>query len=148
MFQSGCTTKVKGQAGIYPVACGSGRSLCRWLHLCAPSGVSPGSGLPMTGIKVAIFHDTARTLPLLKLKLYFNWFVLTNFSLSKLVKAQSYEALTMTEQRWQWEFRGITSLFFNQNASLLCMNHLRSKCQLEGTREQILLAEAQLAKCP
>lgn len=111
MFQSGCTTKVKGQAGIYPVACGSGRSLCRWQHLYAPSGVSLGSGLPATGIRVAIFHDTASTFLLLKLKLYFNWFVLTNFSLSQLVKAQRYEALTMTEQRWPWEFRGITSLF-------------------------------------
>lgn len=148
MFQSGCTTKVKGQAGIYPVACGSGRSLCRWQHLYAPSGVSLGSGLPATGIRVAIFHDTASTFLLLKLKLYFNWFVLTNFSLSQLVKAQRYEALTMTEQRWPWEFRGITSLFFYQNASLLCMNSLRNKCLLEGTTEQILLAEAQLAKCP
>lgn len=112
MFQSGCTTKVKGQAGIYPVACGSGRSLCMWQHLYVPSGVSLGSGLPAKGIQVAIFHDTASTLQLLKLKLYFKWFVLTNFSLSQLVKAQRYEALTMTGQRWQWPFRGITSLFF------------------------------------
>lgn len=86
MFQSGCTTKVKGQAGTYPVACGPGRSLSRWQHLDAPSGVSLGSGLPAEGIQVALFHDTASTSPLLKFKLYFNWCVLTNFSLSSLVK--------------------------------------------------------------
>lgn len=45
----------------------------------------------MTGIKVAIFHDTARTLPLLKLKLYFNFRVdkLFTFQVSQGTKLRS-----------------------------------------------------------